>query len=120
MIEHRMIAGEAEPSDDMRRLCLGLHALKLNAVASVAYFDALEHSEEIEMPPGAAVFSVCDTFEPDRLFLGDQLRDFAVLDLLQLGRVYRSGFPLGAGFLNRGRAQDTDDVIGAERRAIAQ
>jgi hypothetical protein len=116
MNEHRMVSGKSQPTHDMRRLRLGVHALELNSMSRVAYFDAVEHSEEIEVPPGTAEFSVCDTFEPDRFFLGDDLRDFAIFDVFESGRVYRARFAFGAGFLDRCRAQDAADMIGAERR----
>src|SRR5436190_13488655 len=116
MIEHGMRRWKTQPSHDMRGLRLGLHALELDTVTRVAYFDAVEHSEEIEVPPGTPEFSVCDTFEPDRLFRGGDLRDFAVFNLLELSCVYCAALAFGAGFLDRPRAQNAADVIGAERR----
>ena len=59
MLEHRM-AVEADLSRDFQRLCLGLHALELDAVLGLHDFDALQRAEEVEMPPGAAEFAVGD------------------------------------------------------------
>ena len=84
MLEHRVV-GEADLALDPDALRLGLHALELDAVVELVDFDAVEHAEEIEMPPGAAEFAVGGELEPDLLLLLDDLLDLAVLDLLQLG-----------------------------------
>ncbi len=65
-------------------LRLGLHALELDAVVELVDLDAVEHAEEIEMPPGAAEFAVGGELEADLFLLLDDLLDLAVFDLFQL------------------------------------
>src|SRR5208337_2271641 len=67
VLQHRMV-GESELALDANALRLGLHAVKLDAVIELVEFDAVEHAEEIEMPPGAAELAVGRDLEPD-LFL---------------------------------------------------
>ena len=50
MLEHRVV-GEADLAGDADALRLGLHALELDAVVELVDLDAVEHAEEIEMPP---------------------------------------------------------------------
>ena len=83
MLDHRVV-GEADLAGDLDALHLGLHALELDAVVEFVELDAVEHAEEIEMPPGAAEFAVGDELEPDLFLLLDDLLDLAVLDFLQL------------------------------------
>ena len=66
MGEHRMV-GEADLVDDPDALGLGLHALELDAVVELIELDAVEHAEEIEMPPCAAELAVGRELEADRL-----------------------------------------------------
>ena len=94
----------------------GLHALELDALFGLVLLDAVEPRQEIEMPPGAAIFAVGDRLEPDLLLLPDDLQDFRVLDDFELrGR----DFPflaLRARFLERRGAQQAADMVGAEWR----
>ena len=53
VLQHRMV-GEADLAHDAQALRLGLHAAELNALVGVVNLDAVEHAEEIEVPPGAA------------------------------------------------------------------
>src|SRR6185503_15539731 len=50
MLEHRMRA-EADLAGDADALGPGFLALELDAVVEAVLLDALEHAEEIEMPP---------------------------------------------------------------------
>ena len=61
-------------------------ALELDAVIELVDLDAVEHAEEIEVPPGAAKLAVGGELEPDLLLLLDDLLDLAVLDRLELRR----------------------------------
>ncbi len=115
VLEHRMV-GEAELAFDADALCLGLHALKLDTVIRRTDFDAVEHAEEIEMPPRAAEFTVGRELEPDLLLLLDDLLDLAVLDRGEVSRTDLALFPFGARLLQRRRAQNAADHVGAERR----
>ena len=85
MLEHRVMV-EADLAFDADAERLGLHALELDAVVELVDLDALQHAEEIEVPPGAAVLAVGRELEADLLLLLDDLLDLAVLDLLELGR----------------------------------
>src|SRR4051812_31834574 len=116
MIQHRMVGRKTQPPHHMRRLCLGLYALKLDAVSSITDFDAIEHPEKIEMPPRSAEFSVCDTFQPNGFFLGGDARNFAILHVLQFGCANGARLTICARILNCCTAQNAADVIGAERR----
>ena len=76
--------------------------------------DTVQPTEEVVMPPGPAVLAVGDRLEADRLLLGDDLPDLGVLDRRQLLGGDAAGLALGAGLLQRRRAQDGADVIGTE------
>src|SRR5262249_2956162 len=115
MLQHGVI-GEADLAGDANALGLGLHPLELDAVAELVDLDAVEHAEEIEMPPGAAKLAVGREVKPDFLLLPDDLLDLPVLDLLERGVTDRALLVLFARFLERRRAQEAADMIGAERR----
>ena len=108
MLQHRVI-GEADLAGDLDALHLGLHALELDAVVELVELDAVEHAEEIEMPPGAAEFAVGGELEADLLLLLDDLLDLAVLDLFELGRGDRALLALRARLLDRRGAQQAAD-----------
>ena len=67
MLKHRMV-GEPDLVLDADAAMLGLHALELNAVVELINLDAVEHAEEIEVPPRAAELAVGRELEAD-LFL---------------------------------------------------
>ena len=80
------------------------------------HLDAVEALVEIELPPGAAELAVGRELEADLLLLLDDLLDLAVLDLAErLGALISPFGVLGARLLQRRRAQQAADVIGAER-----
>ena len=115
MLQHRVI-GETDLAGDADRLCLGLHALELDAVVELVELDAVEHAEEIEMPPRAAEFAVGRELQPDLFLLLDDLLDLAVLDLFELGGGDLALLALGARLLDRRGAQQAADHVGAEWR----
>jgi hypothetical protein len=71
--------------------------------------------EEIEMPPRATEFAVGRELEADLLLLAHDLLDLAILDRLQLGGAQFAFVVLGAGAMDRLRAQDRADMVGTER-----
>ena len=115
MLQHRVI-GEADLAGDLDALHLGLHALELDAVVELVELDAVEHAEEIEMPPGATEFAVGGELEADLLLLLDDLLDLAVLDLFELRRADGALLALRARLLDRRGAQNAADMVGAEWR----
>src|SRR5262249_41679737 len=115
VLEHRML-GEADLADDAQPLRLGLHAAELDALLGLVDFDAVEHAEKVEMPPGAAQLAVGRQLKPEFLLLLDDLFDLAVLDRFELGRRDGALLALGARLLERRGAQEAADVIGTERR----
>ena len=115
MIQHRMVR-KAELAGDPRRALLGLDAVELNAMIDFGDLDAIEHAEEVEVPPRAAKLAVGRDLQADVFLLLDDGLDFAVLDLLERRRADLALFPLGPRFFQRGGAQQAADNVGAERR----
>jgi hypothetical protein len=115
VIDHRMNR-ETDLSGDLDGQRLGLHALELDAMVELIDLDIVHHPVEVEMPPGAAEFTVGDGFQADLFLLLDDLDDLAILDLLELGRGDLALLALGAGLLDRRGAQDAADMVGAEWR----
>src|SRR6185503_19427585 len=102
-----MIGREIELARDLQALGLGLHAMELDALRSAHALAAREMPEEIEVPPGAAELAIGGELQAHLLLLGDDLLDLRVLDRLELGRSDLALLALGAGFLQRRRAQQT-------------
>src|SRR6202020_136649 len=78
--------------------------------------DVIELFEEIGVPGDAPVLAVGDGFEPHRLLFLDHTLDFTIFDRLEgfgADLAARALFPCR---LERRRAQQAADVIGAERR----
>ena len=115
MLEVRM-AGETDLANDPHALGLGGDACERDALAGGVELDAVEPLVEIELPPGAAELAVGRELEADLLLLADRLLDLAVLDFLQLRGGDLAALMPGARFLERCRAQQRADVIGAEGR----
>ena len=115
VLEHGVV-GESDLAHDAQALRLGLHAAELDALVALVQLDAVQHPEEVEVPPGAAKLAVGGERKPELLLLLDDLLDLAVLDRLELGRRDRALFALGARLLERRGAQEAADMIGAERR----
>ncbi len=118
MLDHRM-AGEADLAGDLHAF-IARRAPRRNAMpVSITWrLDAVEAPEEIEMPPGAAEFAVGDRLQADRFLLLDDALDLAVFDRLERGGVDLALGVLLARLLQRGRAQQAADMIGAERRLV--
>ena len=85
MLQHRMV-GESDLAGDAHAQGLGLDALELDAVVELVDLDAVEHAEEVEMPPRPAELAVGRELEADLLLLADDLRDLLVFDRLELRR----------------------------------
>ena len=115
VLQHRVI-GEADLAGDLDAQRLGLHALKLDAVVELVEFDAVEHAEEIEMPPRAAELAVGGELEADLFLLLDDLLDLAVFNLFELSRRNRALLALRARLLDRRGAQNAADMVGAKWR----
>ena len=58
VLEHRVVGREADRPVDVQPERAGLHALELDAVVELDHIDAVEHSEEVEVPPRAAELAV--------------------------------------------------------------
>ena len=86
-------------------LRLGLHALELDAVVELVDLDAVEPVVEVEVPEHAAVLAVGRALQADLFLLLDDLRNFLVLDLLQIGRADLALLALRARLLDRRGAQ---------------
>src|SRR6185436_3010046 len=86
-----------------RRLVLGAAELRPRVLAQG---DAFELGKKVEVPPVAAELAVGDTLQADRLLLGDNGADRALLKrhVLFLAR-----------FGEPGRAQEAAYVVGTER-----
>jgi hypothetical protein len=112
VLQHRVVA-EAELAHDADAARLGLHALELDAVVELVDLNTLELPIEIEVPPRAAVFAVGRELQAHLLLLLDQLRNFLILDLLQVGGADLPLLALLAGFLDRRGAQEAADMVGA-------
>src|SRR5262249_15573131 len=110
------VAGEADPAGDLDPLRLGLDAEELDALLRGKGGDAIEALEEVEVPPRAAELAIGGALQADLLLLADDGLDLAVIDRLELigGNLARRA--LRARLLQRGRAQQAADMIGAERR----
>ena len=113
------MAGKADLAVDLDRLRLGLHTVKLDAVIGRVKRHSAEPAKEIEMPPGAAKLAIGGELEPDLLLLFNRVFDLAIFDRAQrLGGDFVARALL-ARRLERGRAQQAADVIGAKWRAGA-
>ena len=85
----------------------------------VVALDAVETPEEIEMPPGAAEFTVGDRSQPDIFLLRDDARDLAVFGRLQRRGIDRAAGVAGTRIAQRCRAQQAADMVSPEGRPRA-
>ena len=113
VLQHRMVA-EIDLAGDADALRLGLHALELDAVVELIDLDVVEAVVEIVVPEHAAVLAVGRALQPDLFLLLDDLRDFLVLDLLQVRRADLALVALRARLGDRGGAQIAADMVGAK------
>src|SRR5262249_4613912 len=93
-----------------------LLALELELALAVIGLDAVERGEEIGLPRGAAILAVGDRLEARRLLLADQRDDLAVFDGLQRGRVDLAALAFLTRLMQRRRARQAADVVGAKGR----
>ncbi len=116
-----MRPGHAELAGDLRRLrCACSPPANLHAGVHHVLLGAVEAPEKIEMPPGAAEFAVGDRLQADLFLLLDDALDLAILDLLQLRpRVISPLAFLRARLVDRLRAQQAADMVGAERALVS-
>src|SRR4051812_41466166 len=113
VLQHRVVA-EIDLAGDADALRLGLHTLELNAVVVLVDLDIVEPVIEIEVPEHAAVLAVGRALQPDLFLLLDDLRDFLVLDPLQVRRADQALVALRARLGDRGGAQIAADMVGAK------
>ena len=116
VLEHRVVGGEADRSVDVQAERTGLHALELDAVVELDDVDAVQHPEEVEVPPRAAELAVGGDLEARRGLAGDERGDRVVFDGAQFRGVDLAGGMAGARGLDRFGTQEAADDVGAERR----
>ena len=98
MLEHRM-AGKAELTGDAYAFITRHDGGKSDPAVHDMALDAVEPPEEIEMPPGAAEFSVADGLQADGFLFADDVFDLAILDRAQrVGRDLAFGVALARRF----------------------
>src|SRR2546426_4464167 len=91
------------------RLRLGaVFAVELERVLALGGDDAVEAGEEVDVPEGAAELAVGHRLQAGGFLHPHRFADAVVLDLLEL-----RGF-FCAGLLQRSRAQETADMVGAK------
>src|SRR4051812_41770959 len=115
MLDHRMRHVAAELLVDAQQDWPRLRALELELALADIGFDAIEPDQEVGLPRSAAVFAVGDRFQSGLLLLLDQRCDLTVLDRLELRRRDPAALALAARLLQRRRAQQAADMIGAKR-----
>ena len=112
----RLIAAELADHAQQDRPRLRAGGLKFYFAFAGIGLDVVEPFEEIGIPRDAPVLAVGDGFQPDRLLLADHAFDLAVLDFLERVLGDFAARPFFPRRFKRGRAQQTADVVGAERR----
>ena len=113
MLDLRM-AREVDLAGNPERFRLGVDAVEFDR-RRADLLDALQAPEEIEMPPRAAKLAVGRELESDRLLSLDGALNLAVLDRLERRGVDLALGEFDARLLQRGRAQQAADMVGAER-----
>jgi hypothetical protein len=115
VLDHRM-AGKADLSRNLEPFVARGDTGEGDAGVHRMFLHAVETPEEIEMPPGAAKFTVGDRLQPGFfLFLNDAL-DLAVLDRFELFGRDLTARSASTRLLQRRSTQETPDMIGAEGR----
>ncbi len=108
-------AGYAEPRwAEFQNLAVRLVEVRRRRIDNG--LSALDRGQEIQVEIGAAEFPVGDDLQADVLLQGHRVADGDVLDAPELQGRQDASLGLGAGPGEGGRAQQTADVIGAERR----
>ena len=117
MRQHRMVGGETDrPAGGPDAARAGPHPPELDALPGLVDLDPVERAVEIEMPPGPPELAVGRSPDADPLLPGDGRRDLPVLDRAQRVRVDLAAGAPRAGLLERRRAQQAADMVGAEGR----
>ena len=119
MLQHRMAGKRAELAGDPQHHWLGIWALELDLALAQIGFDAVEGTEKIVIPEGAAEFAVGDGLQPDLFLLPDDLLDLAVFHRFQRAGRDLPALAFRARLLQRRGAQQAANMIGAERRCGA-
>ena len=114
VLDERMVLGR-ERAREPGVVDQGRFAVEADALVGLLMCDALKAPHEIEVPGRAAELAVGDDVIAGRLLLGDELADAVVFDGLEL--ISGDGLlrKLLACFLEPCGAQETADVIEAER-----
>ena len=86
-----MVGGEADRPVDVQAERPGLDALELDAVVELDDVDAVQHPEEVEVPPRAAELAVGGELEAGGGLARDEGGDRLILDRTQPGVVEFSG-----------------------------
>ena len=116
MIDHRMMGEAAKPRRRPMRQCFRLAALEAFDIGRREGLDVVEMAEEIPAPEAAPVFAVGHDLKTQRRLLGHGAADRLVLDRLEIRLADLTTFALGARIFDFQRAQQTADLLGAERR----
>src|ERR1700761_4499586 len=111
-----MVIREIDLADHAYRIVTGLHARELDAHVGVKQLAPGEMAEEIEMPPGAAEFTVGRELQPGRGLAVYDLLDLNVLGLAQLGGGDLALLEFRTRLLDARRTQQAADLVGAEWR----
>jgi hypothetical protein len=115
VLQHRM-AGKPDLANDADAPRLGLDALELDAVIEFVDLDPVQHAVEVEVPPRAAIFPVGRKLEAQFLLPGDDLCNLRVFHRLEIARRDLALLTFLARLLERRRAQDRANMVGAEGR----
>src|SRR5262249_2878556 len=118
MLEHGVSGKAAELArhPQHHRLRLRPGPLEPDLALALIGLDPVQLAEKVVVPEAAAELAVGDRLEPHMPLLADDLLDLAVLDLLQLLGRDLAFLAARARRLERLRAQQAADVVGAIRR----
>src|SRR6266702_2431111 len=114
VLEHGMVRRGVELAGNAISLRPSRYPAKLDAMRQRDLLAADEPPAEVEVPPRAAISTVGRQLHPDLFLLLDDGLDLAILDRLEIGGGDLAIRSFGARTLDRCRAQDRTDVIGAE------
>ena len=92
-------------------------ALELDFLFGLVDFDAIQAGNEVVVPIGSSIFAVGRGAQADVFLFGDCGGNAGIFHLTQGVVRQGAGFPFRPRLLQYFRAQQTADVIGAERRA---
>ena len=113
VLEHRVVGGKSDRTVDVKTEGARLHTLELDAVIEFHDVYAIEHPEEIEVPPRPTELAIGSHLQASRP-LRHQRGDRLVFDLTQPCVVEFARGMAHACLFDRGGAQKAADDIGAE------